>query len=231
MVGCFFVAVFQGMHQTECSEDYELAFLRAAEAVLRHADRDVEVRTACFAPPYHAEENAAWVSYEPLPGETYTSTTNVPRLQEQLKASMTESWSWFQGLPDASLGIVVGVSNGGKPAAAVASSFPQVRQLVLLSSVPAPEQQQELAWHFDGEVLMTVAKNETVFGGPATFYRCAGRLLAHVVSFSGRHCEECPALLREIGRSVARKLHASIGGRAGPTRKAKPATRRRRLPR
>ena len=100
MTNCYFVAVFQGMHQTECSAEYELALIRAARAEFRRADR-VEVRTACFSPPLHAEVGGpAWVSYEPLPGETHHSTTNVPRLWVQLERSMAESWRWFEELPE-----------------------------------------------------------------------------------------------------------------------------------
>lgn len=217
----YFVAAFQGMGQTGCSDNYELALLRSFEAEIKRLRPSAAVMSRCFTPP---PPERKWVTYEAAPGETHRETTRVPRLQQELEDTMDRSgaWTWFEGLPSDAFGAVVGVSNGGKPASAAALWFDgkshrgeergraAVEAMALVSSLPETEQQQSLAHNFVGargkKIFMTVCEDEP--WGVDKMYAFAGRVLADVKGFRGRKCHaaEPTWLMEKLGSHLARQV-------------------------
>ena len=213
------MVVFQGMSQTQCHEEYELALMDSFKARVEKLDPSAEVTVKCFSPPMMpGGSQTGWAEYTPLPGEKYKSTTNVENVAEQLGQSMgggaSGAWDWVANQFElGAIGIAVGASNGAIPAAACALYFnymvkpehTRMPLLVLLSGMPAAVQQDELTDYY-GKVLMTVGRQEETFGGPSTFYTFASRIMADVKAFEGGHSRESEALLRKLGKMLAKDL-------------------------
>jgi hypothetical protein len=208
-----FAALFAGMHVERGSPDHELALLRAFEEHVRRADPHARVSTRCFVAPYHERAaTRAWADYMPRRGELRSQTSHVRDVQGQLRRSMREAWPWLEArVREGGRGAVIGVSNGGIPAAAAALFF-GLPALVLVSGLPALEQQEELARQYQGKTLMSVGRGDRVFGGSPAYYGFAERVAADVAAFPGGHAAEPEGLMMTLGRAAARHAISSASG-------------------
>jgi len=219
----YFLAIFQGMHQTACSPTYEGMLEQAFAAAVRRAAPGARLLTRCFSPP---EPDRVWAHYA---AENYAATTDVPDLAGDLQRSMggaTGPWQWFETLPPGARGAVAGISNGGKPATAAALWFDgeahrgerrpraSVEALALVSSMPETGQQESLARHFvlrrQKKIFMTICARDN--WGVDRMYAFAGRVLADVKAFGDQasqcHAKEDPQLMRKVGKDLAEQLVA-----------------------
>ena len=212
-----FIAVFQGMHQEECSKDYELALIAAfTEKMEEHHYR---VFSKCFTAPLAASPTSKkvlrhWADYSEV-HEPYEESTDVPAHAEQLQASMKPVvWDWVEEQVQRGRdGVFIGCSNGGIAAAEMALYVrSRLRHsyvpLVFLSSLPANQQMKALEAtyaHEPGRVLFTRGSRDRNWTHEK-YYNFASRLLADVKTYAGGHSHETEELMRKVGRRAAKEL-------------------------
>lgn len=226
----FFIAVFQGMYQTACDDSYELALIAKFKSTLtKRGVGEHAIHAKCFSPPKRQSSAKPekppfehWADYTEQGQERYETTANVENVEGELWTSMANgSWDWLKEQEAAGrTGIVVGVSNGGVPAAAVALYFgsAMVKSLLLVSALPAKSQQEPLVNYYRGHIMMTVGSHDATFGGRTAMYAFAASALADVRGFHGYHCKESTQLLKELGKWGAHSIvQDSVGGEPAAT--------------